>query len=129
MKRTIYLFVILAVSAIVLNSCKPEEQTPDTTFTITQNITENTTWETGKTYILAGRITVVSGVSLTIEPGVIIKGQAGTGANATALIIARGAQIFAEGTATQPIIFTTIADEIEPGMIASPNLDPDLNGL
>ncbi len=129
MKRTIYLFVILAVSAIVLNSCKPEEQTPDTTFTITQNITENTTWETGKTYILAGRITVVSGVSLTIEPGVIIKGQAGTGANATALIIARGAQIFAEGTATQPIIFTTIADEIEPGMVASPNLDPDLNGL
>jgi hypothetical protein len=35
----------------------------------------------------------------------------------------------AEGTATEPIIFTSIADEIEPGEIASPNLDPTLNGL
>jgi len=35
----------------------------------------------------------------------------------------------AEGTATQPIIFTSVADEIEPGQIASPNLDSDLNGL
>ncbi|HQL70527.1 MAG TPA: hypothetical protein PLA77_06840, partial [Bacteroidales bacterium] len=78
---------------------------------------------------LGGRIAVVSGVSLTIQPGVIIKGQAGTGANATALIIARGAKLYAEGTATQPIIFTSVADEIEPGMVASPNLDPDLNGL
>jgi len=35
----------------------------------------------------------------------------------------------AEGTENQPIIFTSVADEIELGMIASPNLDPDLNGL
>jgi hypothetical protein len=35
----------------------------------------------------------------------------------------------AEGTAAEPIIFTSIADEIEPGSIASPNLDPTLNGL
>lgn len=122
--------MILAASAMVLTSCDPEEEIPeDDTITITGNITANTTWETGKTYILGGRIAVVSGVSLTIQPGVIIKGQAGTGANATALIIARGAKLYAEGTATQPIIFTSVADEIEPGMVASPNLDPDLNGL
>src|SRR5690606_11163985 len=35
----------------------------------------------------------------------------------------------AEGTADNPIIFTSVADEIAPGMIASPNLDPDINGL
>jgi hypothetical protein len=35
----------------------------------------------------------------------------------------------AEGTADAPIIFTSIADEIMPGEIASPNLDPVLNGL
>lgn len=35
----------------------------------------------------------------------------------------------AEGSASEPIIFTSIADEIEPGEIASPNLDPTLNGL
>jgi len=130
MKKLFYLMMILAASAMVLTSCDPEEEIPeDDTITITGNITANTTWETGKTYILGGRIAVVSGVSLTIQPGVIIKGQAGTGANATALIIARGAKLYAEGTATQPIIFTSVADEIEPGMVASPNLDPDLNGL
>lgn len=96
---------------------------------VSGNITANTTWETGKVYILESRIAVLSGVTLTIQPGVIVKGEAGTGSNATALLIARGAKIMAEGTADSPIIFTSIADEIMPGEIASPNLDPDLNGL
>jgi hypothetical protein len=93
------------------------------------NITADQTWETGKTYVLGGRITVTSGNELTIQPGVVVKGEAGSGANATALVIARGATINAVGSPTQPIIFTSVADEIEPGMIASPNLDPDLDGL
>ncbi|MCU0370011.1 MAG: hypothetical protein MUC31_01230 [Bacteroidales bacterium] len=96
---------------------------------VTSNITQNTTWKTGKVYTLESRIAVESGATLTIEPGVIVKGQAGTGANATALLVARGAKIMAEGTADAPIIFTSVADEIEPGMIESPNLDPVLNGL
>lgn len=103
--------------------------TEETTLNITSNITTNTTWEKGKVYVLTSRITVVSGVTLTIEPGTIIKGQAGTGANATALIIARGGKIMAEGTAAEPIIFTSIADEIQPGQIDGGNLDVDLDGL
>ena len=103
--------------------------TEETTLNITSNITTNTTWETGKVYVLTSRITVVSGVTLTIEPGTIIKGQAGTGANATALIIARGGKIMAEGTAAEPIIFTSVADEIQPGQIDGGNLDVDLDGL
>lgn len=98
-------------------------------FNINSNITADVTWETGKIYILETRIAVESGATLTIEPGVIIKGEAGTGANATALLIARGATLLAEGTADAPIIFTSVADEIIPGQISSPNLDPDLNGL
>jgi hypothetical protein len=100
-----------------------------TTIRVAGNITANTTWTTGKTYILGGRITVTSGAKLTIQPGVVVKGEAGTGANATALIIARGAQIDAQGTATQPIIFTSVADEIAPGQVVSPNLEPTLEGL
>ncbi|WP_209332262.1 hypothetical protein [Lunatimonas salinarum] len=96
---------------------------------LTSNITEDALWETGKTYVLGGRIAVTAGATLTIEPGVIVKGEAGSGPNATALIIARGARIDAQGTETQPIIFTSVADEIEPGMISSPNLDPDIDGL
>ncbi|MCU0402461.1 MAG: hypothetical protein MUE75_15895 [Algoriphagus sp.] len=100
-----------------------------TTIRVTGNITSNTTWVTGKTYILTSRIAVTAGNTLTIQPGVVVKGEAGTGPNATALIIARGAKIEAVGTPTQPIIFTSIADEIQPGQIASPNLEPTLKGL
>jgi len=103
--------------------------TEETTLNITSNITTNTTWEKGKVYVLTSRITVVSGITLTIEPGTIIKGQAGTGANATALIIARGGKIMAEGTAAEPIIFTSVADEVQPGQIDGGNLDADLDGL
>jgi hypothetical protein len=101
---------------------------------ITSNITSNTTWYSDTIYQLAGRIAVEDGVTLTIEPGTIIKGEAGTGANATALLIARGANIVAQGTPSQPIIFTSVADEISQadiaaGNFASPNLDPTINGL
>jgi len=96
---------------------------------VSENISTSTTWETGKIYILESRIAVLSGATLTIQPGVVVKGNAGTGSNATALLIARGAKIMAEGTATSPIIFTSISDNILPGEIISPNLSSDLDGL
>ncbi len=96
---------------------------------VSSNITSNTIWETGKIYILEGRITVTDGSTLTIQPGVIVKGREGSGSNATALLIARGGKIAAEGTASSPIIFTSVADQILPGEIVSPNLVPTLNGL
>lgn len=104
-------------------------QAEETVIRVTDNITADVTWETGKVYILGGRISVESGATLTIQEGVVVKGEAGSGANATALVIARGAKINAVGSASSPIIFTSIADEIMPGEIASPNLTPDINGL
>lgn len=99
------------------------------TVVVSSNITSNTTWSKSKTYILANRIVVEDGTTLTIEPGTVIKAEAGTGANATALLIARGGKIMAEGTSSEPIIFTSIADEIQSGQISSPNLDATQNGL
>ena len=96
---------------------------------VSSNITTNTTWTSDNIYILASRVTVEPGATLTIEAGTIIKGQAGSGANATCLVIAKGAQIMAQGTSSNPIIFTTVADEIVQGQIQSPNLAPTLNGL
>jgi hypothetical protein len=110
-------------------SCVYANQDEGNVVYVSSNITSNTTWETGKIYVLQSRIAVTSGNTLTIQPGVIVKGEAGTGANATALIIARNATLNAVGSATQPIIFTSIADELQPGQIASPNLDPTMNGL
>lgn len=130
----------VAAAAVMLVSCGDDPAptptpTPETgNVVITENITGNVTWSAGKVYQLGGRITVESGAMLTIEPGTVIKGEAGTGANATALLVARGGKLMAEGTAALPIIFTSVADEITPediaaGNYASPNLDPNINGL
>ncbi|MEL7834150.1 hypothetical protein [Fodinibius sp. Rm-B-1B1-1] len=103
-------------------------------FVITENITEDTTWEDGKTYVLGGRIIVEPNVTLTIEGGAVVKGEAGSGSNATTLLVARDATLNANGTAQAPIIFTSVADEITPedidnGNFGSPNLDETQSGL
>lgn len=133
-------FIALSI-AFVFTSCTKDPVTPDPIVVvktgvevIKSNITKNTTWTSDKVYQLAGRISVVDGVTLTIEPGTVIKGEAGAGSNATALLIARGGKLMAEGTAALPIIFTSVADEITAEDIAagnynSPNLDPVVNGL
>ena len=96
---------------------------------ISGNIMADAIWSADSVYILGGRIAVISGVTLTIEAGTIIKGQYGTGANATALLVARGATLNAQGTSTSPIIFTAVADEIQPGEILSTNMPSDAGGL
>ncbi len=75
------------------------------------------TWTKDNIYLLDGFIYVNDGQTLTIEAGTIIKGTPGEGAEASALIVARGGMIMAEGTATEPIIFTSQADDIQPGEI------------
>ncbi len=128
--------LILAMGAMVLTSCEDDEETPppsggnDSNSTL---ITSSTTWTSDSIYILDGRVTVVDGVTLTIEPGTIIKGRSGSQANASALLIARGGTLIAEGTPELPIIFTSAADEITQediasGNFASPNRDADDNG-
>ncbi|WP_321335180.1 hypothetical protein [uncultured Bacteroides sp.] len=56
------------------------------------------------TYSLKGWVYVRPGAELTIEAGTIIKGDKATQA---ALIIEPGAKIYAEGTASSPIVFTS----------------------
>ncbi len=70
------------------------------------------TWTANNTYLLKGFCFVDGGQTLTIEPGTVIKGKPGQGVNASALIIARGGKIMAEGTKEKPIIFTAEADDL-----------------
>jgi hypothetical protein len=129
--------IMLLLLPLFMVSCGEEvivDPIPTQNKVITSNITSNTTWYSDTIYQLGGRIAVEAGATLTIEPGTIIKGEAGTGANATALLVARGGKLIAEGTPSQPIIFTSVADEISQadiaaGNFASPNLDPTVNGL
>jgi hypothetical protein len=101
---------------------------------VSDNITSDVTWHTDTVYVLAGRITVLDGVTLTIEPGTVVKGQPGAAANATALLIARGGKLMAEGTATAPIVLTSVSDDLRPmdiknGVFYGTTLEPDVNGL
>jgi hypothetical protein len=82
---------------------------PSATDTISAAITANTTWTTGKTYLLRGLIYVKNGATLTIQPGVIVKGDA-TVSGGTALIITKGSKINAVGTSAAPIVFTSSKD-------------------
>jgi hypothetical protein len=117
------LVALLAVGLSAgISSCKKdddkkEEEPATTKATLTikddGNGVGTTTWRTGNTYILDGFVFVNSGQTLTIEPGTIIKGKPGTGENASALIVARGAKINASGTAASPIIFTYEADPLD----------------
>ncbi|MBI2272076.1 MAG: T9SS type A sorting domain-containing protein [Bacteroidetes bacterium] len=77
---------------------------PAITMTVSADITANTTWTTGSIILLQNKIYVKNGATLTIQPGVIIRGD-----NATAgtLIITQGAKINAQGTASNPIVFTS----------------------
>jgi hypothetical protein len=126
-------YLILGLfSALLITSCNKEEDTLPTSNVMV--ITEDTFWNADSIYQLSGRVTVTNGATLTIEPGTIIKGKPGSGANASALVIARGAKLIAEGTEDAPIIFTSTADnisieDIEAGIFSSPNLNPTINGL
>ncbi|RME91663.1 MAG: T9SS C-terminal target domain-containing protein [Verrucomicrobia bacterium] len=69
-------------------------------------------WRQTNTYHLDKFVYVMDGAELHIEPGTVIKGLPGTAAETAALIVTRGGKIFAEGTRTQPIIFTAEDDDV-----------------
>ena len=67
-----------------------------------------------KQYMLDGLVYLEKGGKLNIEAGTVIKFKKSPSSSdpTSALIITRGAQIFAEGTADEPIIFTAEADDV-----------------
>jgi len=74
-----------------------------TTVNVNADITSNTTWTADKIYILTGPqfVYVTNNVTLTIEPGTLIKGDQ------TGLVVTRGSKIIADGTVAKPIVFTS----------------------
>jgi hypothetical protein len=73
--------------------------------TISANITSSRTLFADTTYTLSGFIQVLSGATLTIEPGTKIIGDFDV--PGSSLFITRGARIVANGTAQNPIVFTS----------------------
>ncbi|MBK7763330.1 MAG: hypothetical protein IPI46_08140 [Bacteroidetes bacterium] len=75
------------------------------TVTVTGVITSNTTWTKDNVYLLQGTVFVDSLVTLTIEAGTVVRGDANT--VISALSIQRGGKIIANGTPCNPIVFTS----------------------
>jgi hypothetical protein len=75
---------------------------PATITTVSADITTNTTWS--GVVKLMNKVYVKNNATLTIAPGTIIRGDKLTQGS---LIITRGAKIIADGTAANPIVFTS----------------------
>ena len=73
------------------------------------------TWSSDNIYQLDNFVFVDEGETLTIEPGTIVQGLPGRGADAASLIVTRGGKINADGEKSDgtidPIIFTAAADD------------------
>jgi len=133
-------FLSVAFASALLLSCGDDDQpiviteqpteTPGETVnaTLTGEINEDLTLTADTIWELDGRVTVTASNTLTIEPGTIIKAFAGQEANASVLVIARGAKIEANGTAAAPIIMTSAADGITTGQTVG-TLDENTRGL
>lgn len=72
---------------------------------IATSITTNTTWTSNNIYLLQGQIYVKNGATLTIQPGTVIMGDKNTAGSG--LFICQGSMIIADGTASNPIVFTS----------------------
>ena len=66
------------------------------------------TWTNDRTWELNGFVFVNAGDTLEIEEGTEIQARLGGGSDASALVVASGGVIQAEGTPSDPIVFTSV---------------------
>ena len=134
MKKSI--LALSAIASLALFSCSSDDDNnggnttpPVNVISVTGSITGTETWTSDNIYQLNQKVVVQDGATLTIQPGTIIKGSTGAGSLASALVVARGGTLMAEGTASQPIIMTSASDNITVGQTMGTNLDQNDRGL
>jgi hypothetical protein len=72
---------------------------------VSGTILPGTTWTVGNSpYVMTGNVTIPSGVTLTIQPGVVVQGNS----NLRSLTV--NGSLSAEGNADNPITFTSTSD-------------------
>ncbi|MBI5387300.1 MAG: hypothetical protein HZA90_21780 [Verrucomicrobia bacterium] len=108
MKKHLQLLNVFGLSACLL---APAAASADTV-QVTSHISGASTWHQTNEYILNGQIYVLDGGVLSIEPGTVVKGKPGGTNDFSALLVARGGKIYAEGTRTKPIVFTAEQDDV-----------------
>ncbi len=118
--KSIVFSLVVAFMVIGFQSCSQDDEfSPETvktrakpvvTIAADSVISSSTTWSSTNDYLLQGKVWVKAPATLTIEAGTIVRGAYNQDLlKASALVITRGSQLIANGTATNPIILT--ADE------------------
>jgi len=109
-----YTLSLIAV-LVSFSSCRKSQYIVDEVETITDQGggTGTVTWTPEKDYLINGFVFVNDGQTLTIEAGTVIRARTGQGSLASALIVARGGTIIAEGSKVNPIIFTVEGDDLK----------------
>lgn len=109
MKKVIRLIMVGVLASATLAGCKKDDGTPAAS-TSTENVLignlETQTLDASKVYTLKGLVYVNDGKTLTIPAGTVIKGDK---ASKASLVINRGGKLIANGTASNPIVFTSSA--------------------
>ncbi len=115
MKSNHLFFILILILAFSVQNCRKSEYIIDEEETVRDlgSGTGTVTWTKDKTYLLEGFVFVNDGQILTIEAGAVIRARTGQGTSASALIVAKGGRINAEGTPTEPIIFTCEGDDLK----------------
>lgn len=113
MKYTSLLLMSLAIASVAQSQCDCPPIGDRPVVNVASGGSGTATWTCANTYVLDGYVFVQAGQALTIEAGTVIKGAAGTGVDAAALIVSRNGQIFAEGNVECPIIMTYEADPLD----------------
>jgi hypothetical protein len=132
-KQTVLSVAVLLITLVA--GCKKDDTKDDVIVPpsnrpikdVSGNLVGNILWDKDTVYRLNGVVNVgvdsiqtgttpqATGV-LTIEAGTVIVGKKGTsGSNPGTLVVHRGSKIFAVGTATNPIIFSSAESSKQPG--------------
>lgn len=119
MRRLFLNFAVILLGAMaVFTSCEEKIEDPDADLKdypneviVKTNITGTRNWVKDSVYILIGQINVEG--TLNVAPGTIVKGDKVTKGT---LVVVPGGKLNAQGTASQPIVFTS---RMEPGSRAA----------
>jgi hypothetical protein len=117
-KKITYNACLTALAVLFLFTCFSACRRSDYIMEEVESITDQgggtgtVTWTADTDYLIDGFVFVNDGQTLTIEAGTVIRGRTGQGSLASALIVARGGTIIAEGTRQNPIIFTVEGDDL-----------------
>jgi hypothetical protein len=117
MKKNLFYFASILFSLLAITSCSVDEAppitiivenggngTPEEEYVELQGNLQTQTLTKDNKYLLIGQVFVRDTQTLTIQPGTTIFGDKGSKGT---LVIDRGGKLIAEGTANEPIVFTS----------------------